>query len=265
MRIALVSLSQHWLDKNANIQHCRQFIQESKKQGCDLVIFPEMTLTGYSLDVNSFTENLSDSWSLNTFHQLAKAIDINIIFGASLSYPGHSPQNCLCLATPSVVSAVYSKLHPFTFVGEEKVFLAGNSLGYVNFPDVRLGTSICYDLRFPVMFSLMASKCFGVICIANWPQSRVNHWRALLIARAIENQMIMIGVNRVGVDGNGLFYEKSSMVVLPNGDISLPISSSDELDIYDVDFAVTTKARQEFPTVRDGNFERYQELYFNQQ
>ena len=229
-----------------------------------LVIFPEMTLTGYSLEVNSFTENLSDSWTLSTFHQLAKSIDINIIFGALLSYRGNSPENCLCLATPFATSAVYSKLHPFTFVGEEKVLLAGNSLGYVDLLDVRLGASICYDLRFPVIFSLMASKCFGVICIANWPQSRVNHWRTLLIARAIENQMIMIGVNRVGVDGNGLFYEKSSMVVLPNGDISLPTSSSEELDIYDVDFAMTTKARQEFPTLRDGNFERYQELYFNQ-
>jgi predicted amidohydrolase len=152
-------------------------------------------------------------------------------------------------------------MHPFSFAGEDKVLEAGETLGYVDMPGMRLGSSICYDLRFPELYAAMAPYCHAAICIANWPASRVAHWRALLVARAIENQMYMIGVNRIGQDGNGLQYEKSSLIVGPDGMIIDPVYSSLEMDVYAIDAAETMHYRESFPTIRDKRYALYQELF----
>ena len=97
----------------------------------------------------------------------------------------------------------------------------------------------------------MALQCVGAICIANWPSQRIEHWHVLLKARAIENQMFLIGVNRVGVDGLGVEYIKSSRVISPTGESVGEVFKSLELDIFDIDFNTTQEARDEFPILKD--------------
>jgi len=106
----------------------------------------------------------------------------------------------------------------------------------------------------------MANDIQAVVVIANWPASRLEHWSTLLRARAIENQSMVIGVNRVGVDGNGLEYEKSTIVVQSDGDILRPRRSSRHFDIYEIDREQVLSNRKKFPTLRDKRTNLYKTL-----
>lgn len=264
MRVALISLDQAWQDKAHNLARCKEHIANAAREGCQLIIFPEMTLTGYSLKVSEIAEDVGHSETIKCFSMLSSQYQIDIVFGLCLrrnqngqnivfNMLGHASQN-------GQVSSCYAKFHPFTFSGEDNVITPGEDLGFIELSGLTLGASICYDLRFPLLYATMASQICGAICIANWPAKRVAHWRALLVARAIENQMFMIGVNRIGTDGNALNYEKSSIVVSPDGQVISPLLASDELDIYDLDFNDTLKYRNNFPTLRDAKFSRYAQL-----
>ena len=262
MRIALVSLDQHWLDKDANFERCTSFVKSAAERGCSLVVFPEMTLTGYSFDLDASIEEREDSETLTRFGALAKESGVTVVFGAGLSEVGAERAfNSLCLAKPDGSCApVYSKIHLFTFAGEDSFLEAGRSPATFSVEGGGFLASICYDLRFPEIYSAYADKTQAAFVIANWPARRVAHWRALLVARAIENQSYMIGVNCVGVDGNDLTYEKSSMLVSPEGVVLSPVIAGEEMDIYEMDLEEVQKYRSSFPTVKDKRFDLYQEV-----
>jgi len=120
--------------------------------------------------------------------------------------------------------------------------------------------TICYDLRFPELYSTLAKDCDLVVNIANWPQRRVAHWRRLLQARAIENQVFMVGVNRTGTDGNGFVYERSSGVVNPNGEFLSPGATAGEVDWYEVRRQELLDFRQGFSTRQDRRSDFYREV-----
>lgn len=263
MRIALVSLDQQWMDKQANLARCSYFVTEAEALGCELVAFPEMTLTSYSLDMHSVAELEHESLTLSHFGILAKKAGLSIIFGACLIEGGESfPRNKFCLALPDGSSkAIYSKIHPFSFTGEDKVLQAGSQVASAKIGMLEFGASICYDLRFPEIYSAMAPRCNAAIAIANWPIKRVAHWRTLLIARAIENQFYMFGVNRTGIDGNGLMYEKSSLIVSPDGFLQKPLEHGKEMDVFDIDIEGAARYRNDFPTLRDKRYGLYHNLF----
>lgn len=259
MHIALVSLDQVWQDKDANFARCTGFVRQAAEQGCALAVFPEMTLTGYTLDMGVLAEQRDAAPTLARFADLATETGVDILFGACLldSADGR-PRNVLCLASQTGgARPVYAKLHPFTFAGEDQVIAAGETLSVTAAGGLRLGCGICYDLRFPEPFSLMAPTCDALVIIANWPARRVSHWRALLLARAIENQCFVLGVNRIGVDGNGLAFEKSTLAVAPDGTLLQPVQGGGELDIYTIEAQEATRYRTAFPTVRDKRFDLY--------
>jgi len=262
MRIALASLDQHWKDKETNFRRCRELASTARQSSCSLVIFPEMTLTGYTMDVSEIVEAKEQSPTLEQFGRLALELSTEIIFGACLASPGWKrPRNTLCQArSDGTVSVIYQKIHPFSFAGEDEVFEAGDRLASVQVGALKMGCSICYDLRFPEPFAIQAQQCNAFVNIANWPASRVGHWRALLVARAIENQSFLIGVNRTGIDGKGIAYESSSMVVRPDGELLEPETQSPEIGIYDLDPELASEYRRSFPTLRDKRRDFYRHL-----
>lgn len=262
MKIALISLNQQWKDKDANFSRCVDFVQQSHKFGCELVIFPEMTLTGYSLDTEAISEPIEDSNTLLRFSKLAKEYELSIIFGASLTKPSAvKSNNCLCLALANGdARVIYTKIHPFSFAGEDKAFSSGDRLGTMTIGELDFGASICYDLRFPEIYSAMSPTCNAGIIIACWPAKRIEHWRTLLVARAIENQFYMLGVNCTGIDGEKIIYEKSSLVVSPSGEVFSALYSNEEIDIYNIDLSETDRYRRQFPTVSDKRYRLYRDL-----
>ncbi len=260
MKISLVSLDQQWEDKARNLQLCEEYILSASKDGVDLIIFPEMTLTGFSFNISEISEERDYSNTVNSFEMLAKKYSISIICGVVFKEGNKATNNCIYISSKGVLEKVYTKIHPFTFAGEDKYYVAGSALSKIDTTNAKIGITICYDLRFPELYSSLSSDCDIIVNIANWPQKRVEHWNTLLKARAIENQTIIIGVNRVGFDGNSLQYEKSSAIFDANGDKINHIKEFNDMDVFEIDIRKTGKFQNSFNTFRDRKTELYKEI-----
>ena len=217
MRLALVSLLQAWENKDANFSSCRAFVQKAKAHGAELVVFPEMTLTAFSMNTVDTAEDPSDSKSVELFRCLAHEFHVSIVFGVVFRHGGKSTNNAIWVDANGLVLGSYTKIHPFSFSGEDRFFAGGDEICAISQASYTIGMTVCYDLRFPEIYAALGVHCDLIINIANWPARRIDHWNVLLRARAIENQLFLVGVNRTGLDGNGLDYVHSSMVIDPNG------------------------------------------------
>jgi predicted amidohydrolase len=260
IKVALCSLDIKWEDKENNKKAILSFIEEIKGN-VDLIIFPEMTLTGFSMSSDNIAEILEYSETADFFKNVSKEIKTGIIFGMVIN-GNNQFYNSAIYVNNGIIEAIYRKIHPFSYAKEDKFYKAGRKLTTFEIKGISLSLTICYDLRFPEIFSLLSTKAKIIVNIANWPSNRKEHWDTLLKARAIENQVYLIGVNRTGIDGNSIVYEKTSKVVFADGSELLPDKSiSDKVDIYSVDINKLNKYRNSFPTFKDKNFKLYHQLY----
>lgn len=260
MKIALLSLDQRWEDKEANLLRCRDLVARAAGLGADLAILPEMTLTGFTFNTTMSAEDPSASATLVSFGELAGRHEIGLVAGLVLNIDGQPANTLVAFDGDGTEQARYTKIHPFSFAGEDRLFLRGERLARMAMLEFRLGLSICYDLRFPELFTALAKDCDVLVNIANWPQRRVRHWRTLLRARAIENQVFVVGVNRTGTDGKGLVYEHSSMVVDANGEVVPPIFHEGEIDIVEIHAQALANFRRSFSTRQDRRPDLYRVL-----
>jgi omega-amidase len=256
MRIALVSLNQIWEDKYTNLLECEKYIEKASQENIDLIIFPEMTLTGFSTNIIFTAEDENTSKSLVTFSNLAKKYSIAIIFGVVIKDNDKALNKSIFINQQGELIGKYSKIHPFSFAGEDTYFNGGNKLVIVNFEDMNIGLTICYDLRFPELYSSLGSRCDLIINIANWPSKRIDHWNTLLKARAIENQLLIAGVNRIGIDGNGLEYIESSNIFNANGE-KLDFEQINDIKIYKINKNLTKDFKEKFNTTNDRKIDFY--------
>jgi len=261
LRVALVSLNQVWEDKLANFSHCKKVALQAKEKGADVVIFPEMTLTGFSMNTEKIAENRDESLTTQQFQKLAIDTGIAVIFGVVYRESAQKASNNLIyISFKGETKASYTKIHPFTFAGEDQFYIGGSQISTTKIGPFNAGFTICYDLRFPELFSALTQTCELIINIANWPKRRVEHWKTLLRARAIENQVYVVGVNRVGFDGNELEFEKSSCVIDANGIDVKANYSSEELDVFDISTTTLTEFKQQFSTFQDRKPNLYRNL-----
>jgi predicted amidohydrolase len=257
MRIAMVSLDQVWEAPASNLAACRQHAARAVELGAELVVFPELTLTGFTMDATSFAEDPDGSPTIGAFSALAAEQRVHIAFGVALR-GRERPRNTLVVVDRDGGEvARYAKVHPFTYAGESESYEAGEDLVVARLDDVAIGLSICYDLRFPGMFAALAPRCDALLCIANWPGRRVRHWEALLQARAIEGQCCVFGVNRTGTDGNGIEYPASSHAFDARGDVLPVVAEAGEVKVVAMDPATTAEYRAAFPVLRDARPDVY--------
>jgi omega-amidase len=251
VKIALISMDQRWEDPAANLDRCRELTAEAAALGSELVVFPEMTLTGFTMHATAFAESPDESPTLRAFRELAADAGVAIAFGVVLH--GHErPRNTLVVvdATGAEV-ARYAKMHPFSLAGESEHFEAGDEVVSARVAGIDIGLSVCYDLRFPLLYSALAPEVAALLVIANWPAPRIAHWHALLRARAIESLCYAIGVNRTGSDANGHEYPPSSAVYGPSGEALEPLSSAGEVEVYEIDAQLVARYRERFPFLLD--------------
>ncbi len=260
MRIALVSLNQVWENKKENLAECERIIVMAMECGTDLIIFPEMTLTGYSMEIEIISEIFDNSMTLRNFKILAIRYNVAILFGVALEKEKKVTNNAVFIDTDGAILGNYAKVHPFGFSGEDKLFDSGDEICTVNFGDAQIGLSICYDLRFPELFVSLSSNCQTIVNIASWPEKRIHHWYTLLKARAIENQIFVIGVNRTGIDGMGIRYAESSLICNPNGECLVPIEVHGELKLYEVSLSEIESFRSDFFSREDRKPEIYHKI-----
>ena len=165
------------------------------------------------------------------------------------------PANTLVLAGPDGTTHTYAKIHPFSYAGEHEHYAAGDRHVTVDVEGVRVSLFVCYDLRFADEFWTLAEDTDCYLVVANWPESRREHWRVLLRARAIENQAYVVGVNRVG-QGGKLEYAGDSRIIGPLGGVRAEAPPEDgkgveTVLIEDVDPARVAEVRAEFPFLAD--------------
>ncbi len=235
-----------------------EFISNASNKQCDLVLFPEMTLTGFSMNVEKIGELNLDT--VNWFQEQAKKFNVHIGFGfVEKLQNGKGKNNCFIVSPLGKAISEYTKIHPFSFGTETTFYESGSELAFkVN--EFNLSTFICYDLRFPEIFQIASKKSELITVIANWPQARREHWITLLKARAIENQCYIAAVNRVG-EGDGIAYSGDSMVIDPLGNIIAHIKDNEELIIADIHINQVEQLRNSFHLKKDRKEDLYIDMY----
>lgn len=259
MKVCLAQTKIYFEDKNKNFIKAKKLISEASVKGQDLILFPEMSFTGFSMNTKVIGE--SDNETLKMMSNLANEYNINIGFGwVKKDDAGYHNQYSIVNRNGEEV-ADYAKIHPFSYSEEDLYYKAGEELCVFELDNIKMAVFICYDLRFPELFQAVADKVSMVIIPANWPAKRSNHWKTLLTARAIENQVYIVAVNCQG-DMNGQYYSGDSCIINPNGDVLNCISDHEglvECELVD-DVA---QYREKFPVLKDRRPKLYAELFEN--
>ncbi len=215
----------------------------------DLIVLPEMFTTGFSMNALGNAEHPggeTEQW----MRELAGEFDCAIT-GSIAVHGNGGAYNRMLFATADGVS-YYDKRHLFRMAGEHKRYLVGGDRVVVDWRDWRILLQVCYDLRFPV-FSRNRNDYDLAIYVANWPDSRRMHWRQLLIARAIENQACIIGVNRIGSDARGLDYSGDSLAVAADGSLLLDLEDAATASSVTLSADALLTYRENFPAHMDAD------------
>ena len=256
MRVCVAQPDMAWEDKKANMILCRRLMEQAEGK-CELIVFPELTLTGFSMNADIAEE--PDGDTAEFFCGLSREFSCCVIFGMAVKSGGKT-YNRLCCADKGIITAYYDKIHPFSYGGECAVYSAGSKAVEVDICGTRTGFTICYDLRFPELYQKLSRTCGCIVCIASWPETRREHWLTLLKARAIENQCYIIGCNRTGT-GGGLSYSGDSAVFSPLGTLVAGAGADSELLFAEIETEAAFAARSSFPVKNDRREDIYKEFY----
>ena len=253
LRIALVQATQVWEDKNANLAHFSALLAETEP--IDLILLPEMYQTGFSMNAEQLAEEMSDSVSIKWLKDSASKKNATIYTSMIVREHGKFFNRGL-FVEPNGTITFYDKRKTFGLAGEDLTYASGSEEKIVHFKGWNFQLQICYDLRFPeIVRNRMLpnqSPAYDVILyVANWPARRNEHWKALLKARAIENQSYVVGVNRVGEDANGLSYTGDSVVVDALGAVNFCNAGIEEVKIVTLKKENLNATRELLPFLKD--------------
>jgi omega-amidase len=231
--VACVQTRQFWENKEANQIHFEQLLAGTDLSGIDVLVFPEMFTTGFSMDAEHLAEEMGTSNGISWLKK--KAVELNCLTVASLIIQeGKAYFNRMVACFPNGEIEWYDKIHLFSLAGEDKVFTPGSRKQIIAFRNWKINLQICYDLRFPEncrngLTSEGNADYDLLIYVANWPKRRISHWDCLVPARAVENQCYVVAVNRVGEDGNGIEYDGHSMIVNAMGETEVFYAGGKEI------------------------------------
>ncbi|GAQ94276.1 carbon-nitrogen hydrolase family protein [Thermodesulfovibrio aggregans] len=247
MKLALIQMNILWQKREENLKRADFFIKTAADEGCDVVVFPEMFDTGFFPPLSTIDEGLVTDFFLSN---AAKKYRINIIAGFAVKKENKARNIARVYNRSGSIIAEYTKINLFSFMNEDRFFIAGTEPVIFEIDALPASVFICYDLRFPEVFRKIAKDVVLIFVIANWPSSRIEHWKTLLQARAIENQCFMIGVNRTGKDSDGVNFSGSSCIYDPWGKPVL-IGDEEEFLLADIDLSQVERIRNEFPFMKD--------------
>lgn len=244
MKIGIVQLDPVWEDKSSTKMVLRSLTYKSlQHNNVEWVIYPEMTLTGFSMNEKKTT---LDEVDRRFFCEMAVEFRVYITYGGVIDNRNKS----VTIAPDGCIINDYSKIHLFSYAQEHKYYQPGKDMYTFPIYGLHVTPAICYDLRFSNIFWTRAAKTDLYCIIANWPSTRTHQWRSLLVSRAIENQAYVIGVNRVGSDP-GLSYDGNSLVVAPDGDIILDCGNKEGIFFAQLDINHVDRLRKSFPVLQD--------------
>lgn len=254
LTITLIQTNLHWEDKKANLDMFSKKI-ESIKEKTEVIILPEMFNTGFSMK----PEILAESMNGETIQWMKKiAAERKVILTGSVMIKENKGYfNRLIWMLPNGEYGFYDKRHLFAYGNEHTHFSAGNKRLIASVKGWKINLQVCFDLRFPVWSRQLNTNSEAeydlLIYVANWPEKRVHAWKTLLMARAIENQCYVVGVNRIGKDGNGIYHSGESMIIDPLGEILYHKKDEEDIFTFALQKGNLIEVRNKFPFWKDAD------------
>jgi predicted amidohydrolase len=253
LKVTLVQADQVWENKAENCSNYLNLL--SGLEQTDLIVLPEMFNTAFSMNAEELAEEFDLSESIEWLKQLAKVKNAAVYTSLMIQSNGNFYNRGVFVRSSGEIE-FYDKRKRFAMAGEDTVFSAGNEEVIVDYLGWKINLQVCYDLRFPenIRNEMKDGKAKYdlLLYVANWPERRVTHWKSLLVARAIENQCYVIGVNRVGTDGKGLTYSGDSFGISPLGEkigeIQQFEQKSETINLY---VQLLTETREKLPFLKD--------------
>ncbi|BCN92910.1 carbon-nitrogen hydrolase [Thiomicrorhabdus immobilis] len=258
LKLGIIQFDAVWQNTPVNLQHLKNSLVKQDWSTMDVLLLPEIFHAGFAMQPQLFAESI-DGLVSQCLADLAMEYSVTIVAGVAqrrvradctgqqLSFFN----NALVFDKSGEQTASYTKQTLFSYANEQQVYQAGHKSKIVEINGQPFGLFICYDLRFPELFRKIAKQVKGMIVLANWPESRQNHWESLLKARAIENQCFVIGVNRIGQDGNGLIYAGGSCVISPLGEVLAYADAEQTWLTGEIELQQVDEVREQFPFLED--------------
>ena len=245
LRTTLVQTSLIWEDAPGNLQRFEKFFESVSET--DLIVLPEMFTSGFTMEPHA----LPGHWQEETIRWMKEQASLldTAIAGSIVARDNGNYYNRFCFVTPDKEVFSYDKRHTFTLSGEDRFYTKGTERVLIPYKGFKICPMICYDLRFPV-WSRNTEDFDVLLYVANWPLARIDAWDTLLKARAIENMVYTIGVNRIGSDNNGLQYNGHSAIYDALGQ-SLVFSEDEEILFAELNKEHLISARERLKFLED--------------
>ncbi len=253
MKTALIQSHIRWEDKTGNIAEFEKIV--SAHPGTDLFLLPEMSFTGFSMNTAKTAEQNRET--AGRIAEIAAHHAVSVGFGWVRRTADKCENVYTILDQNGQLISEYVKIHPFSYSGEDRFFKGGDKLSLYTIGGIPFSTFICYDLRFPELFRAVCRDVHAVIVPANWPAKRSEHWKTLLKARAIENQVYILAVNCTG-EMAGVYYSGDSCVISPGGEVLISLSDREGVLEYELTDD-TDRYRSTFPVLNDIRTVTFQE------
>lgn len=255
MKIALIQTHLYWENKEKNLVHFENIMNGNTINNADVIVLPEMFTTGFTMNSSVFAEKIGGE---TTQWMLQKAKDLNAcIVGSFITTNNGNYYNTLLWAYPNGQYQVYHKRHLFRMAQENLHYSAGNHKIICEYKGYKFLPLICYDLRFPVWSRNQFNTPYKydvLIYVANWPKPRIEAWKKLLYARAIENLSYAVGVNRIGTDGKMIEYNGQSITIDFKGEEIINLDNKDSVQIVQFDKKELDLFREKFPAYLDADY-----------
>jgi predicted amidohydrolase len=249
LRISVVQTSLHWENREANLEMFSDKIDAIKEE-TDLILLPEMFSTSFSMSAEKLAETMDGEviqWMKET-----SAKKNAVVCGSLMMKDGGKFYNRLIWMQPDGNLQYYDKRHLFGLGEEHNHYSSGNKKILVELKGWKILPLVCYDLRFPV-WARNVDHYDLLLYVANWPERRVNAWKTLLEARAIENQCYVAGVNRVGNDGHGIHHTGESSVIDPRGEILWRETERECIHTCTLSYHHLNHIRESLPFLKDAD------------
>ena len=251
LAVALIQTDLIWEDVTANLATLEEKIA-ALPEAADVIVLPEMFSTGFSMNAPTLAEPMNSTTT--RWLKLIAAQTQALILGSFQVKEGGRYYNRLLAVRPEGTYEVYDKRHLFRMSAEPEIFTAGSQRLVLDWKGWRISPLICYDLRFPVWSRQSSHNPYDLLLyVANWPAARGYAWSTLLRARAIENLSYVVGVNRVGNDGNGTGHTGGSLAVDFLGEIITDLGEAASEKVVRLAKEPLEKYRHQFPAHLDAD------------
>lgn len=247
LKISFIQSNIYWENKEKNLNY---FEKQIKKTNSDIVLLPEMFSTGFSMNAKKLSETMKGK-TVNWMKELAN-FKKAVIAGSIIIEENKKFFNRFLWVNPNGEIIFYNKRHLFSMAEENLHYTKGNERIIINYNGWKFCPIICYDLRFPV-WCRNKNDYDVLICVANWPEIRIQAWNTLLQARAIENYCYTIGVNRIGIDGKNIKYNGSSAVYDFKGNTIFNAKNKEVLAEFFLYKKNLSEYKNKFPVYKDSD------------